>query len=116
MPLFDSLLNPAADTMTALITHLSMHTALPDVTGSNESTAPREPVTWDPAASGDADMAAPVVFSGGAPSGPAPYIGFWEGPGPGGIFHGWTEGIGDQTFNAAGELTVETLTLPGTAV
>lgn len=116
MPLLDSTLNVGADAMAAVITHLSMHTALPDGSGSNESTAPREAVTWDPAAAGDAEMSAPVLFSGGTPSGPAPYIGFWQGSGPGGTFRGYTAAVGDQTFNAAGELTVETLTLPGTAV
>ena len=115
--LIESALNVAADAMADVITHTSIHTAEPDETGSNESTAPRELITWNAATGGDATMAAAQDFTGGTPNGPALYVGFWGGAGPGGTFYGAKEipAPGDQAFNAAGGYTVNTLTLPGSA-
>lgn len=115
--LLDNALNAAADAMAALITHTSIHTAEPDATGSNESTAPRELINWNAATGGDVAMAAAQGFSGGTPNGPALYVGFWGSAGPGGTFYGAKEIVppNDQTFNAAGEYTINTLTLPGSA-
>lgn len=115
MALNDAALNFAADAMAGVITHIQIHTAQPDASGSNESTAARQAITWNNAANGDVAMAAAEGFTGGAPSGPAPYLGFWAGAGPGGTFYGWVPITGDQTFNAAGEYTVNTLTLNGSA-
>jgi len=115
--LLDNALNVAADAMAAVITHTSIHTAEPDDTGSNESTAPRELITWNPAAGGTVAMAAAQGFTGGTPNGPAEYVGLWGGAGPGGTFYGAKQipAPGDQTFNGAGEYTLNTLTLPGSA-
>ena len=32
--------------LASAITHLAIHTAIPDATGSNQSAAARQPVTW----------------------------------------------------------------------
>jgi hypothetical protein len=114
MALNDAALNIAADAMGAVITHIAIHTAEPDAAGSNESTAARQAVTWNAAAAGDIAIAAAEGFTGGAPSGPATHVGFWSALTVG-TFYGWVPITGDQTFNAAGEFSINTLTLNGSA-
>jgi hypothetical protein len=112
----DALLSVGATAMQAAATHASIHTALPDGTGSNESTAGREVIPWDAVGgSGDMVVTTDIVFTGGAPSGPATYIGFWDGVGPGGTWYGFFALTGDLAFNAAGELTIAAGTVLGSS-
>jgi hypothetical protein len=114
MPLNDALLNIGAAAMQAAATHLQIHTAEPNASGSNEATSAREPITWVTAANGDMVATVDLPFTGGASGGPATHVGFWSALTTG-TFYGWLPLTGDQTFNAAGEYTVTDIDVTGTA-
>ena len=113
MPLNDTALNVMADAWRAVATHLSLHTAQPNASGSNESTAARVAASW-PAASGGDLTVTNKNFTGGAASGACTHVGFWTAS-SGGTFHGYQALTGDQTFNAAGEYTITSLTVNGSS-
>ena len=116
MPLNDAILNTGVTAMQSAITHLSIHTALPNAAGSNESTAARVATGWGAAANGDFATLTNKAFTGGAPSGPAQYVGYWNGGTLGsGTFYGYQALTGDQTFNSSGEYTITSLAVTGTA-
>ncbi len=114
MPLNDTLLNIGVTAMQGAATHLAIHTALPNASGSNESTAARVAASWPAAANGDFGTLTNKAFTGGAASGPATYLGFWSAS-TAGTFYGYLPLTGDQTFNAAGQYTVTSVSIPGTA-
>jgi hypothetical protein len=116
MPLNDAILNTGVTAMQTAITHLSIHTALPNASGSNESTAPRVATGWGAAANGDFATLTNKAFTGGAANGPALYVGFWNGATLGsGTFYGYQALTGDAAFNSAGEYTITSLAITGTA-
>lgn len=110
----DTILNIGVTAMQGAISHLSIHTALPNASGSNESTAARVAAGWGAAANGDFATLTNKAFTGGAASGPATYVGFWSAA-SGGTFYGYQQLTGDQTFNAAGQYTITSLAITGTA-
>ena len=114
MPLNDTILNFGNDDMQTRMTHMQIHTAQPNASGSNEATSARQSITWVTAANGDLVITADLNFTGGASSGAATHIGFWSAVSSG-TFYGWLPLTGDQTFNAAGEYTVTGVTITGTA-
>lgn len=114
MPLNDAILTIGAQAMQDAITHISLHTAQPDGSGSNESAAARQAASWDAAANGDMLLTTDEAFTGGAASGPCTHIGFWSALTVG-TFYGWLPLTGDQTFNAAGEYTLDSITISGSA-
>lgn len=114
MPLNDAILTIGAEAMSDAITHISLHTAQPDGTGSNESAAARQVSTWDAAANGDMILTVDHAFTGGAASGACTHVGFWSAI-TAGTFYGYLPLTGDQTFNAAGEYTLEAITITGSA-
>jgi hypothetical protein len=114
MPLNDAVLNIGVTAMQNAITHLAIHTAVPDATGSNQSAAARVAAGWGAAANGDFATITNKAFTGGAASGPATYVGFWSAL-TGGTFYGYQALTGDQTFNAAGQYTITSLAITGTA-
>lgn len=114
MPLNDALLNIGVTAMQNAATHLSIHTAVPNASGSNESTAARVAAGWGAPANGDFATLTNKAFTGGAASGPATHLGFWSAL-TAGTFYGYLPLTGDQTFNAAGQYTVTSVTIPGTA-
>jgi hypothetical protein len=114
MALNDTILNIGNAQMQTSMTHLQIHTAQPNASGSNEATSARQAITWVTAANGDLVATVDLNFTGGAASGPATHIGFWSASSAG-TFYGWLPLTGDQTFNAAGEYTVTGITITGTA-
>ena len=114
MALNDTILNIGAAAMQAAMTHLAIHTAQPNASGSNESSAGRQAITWVTAANGDMVATVDLPFTGGAAGGAATHAGFWSASSAG-TFYGWYALTGDQTFNAAGEYTVTGISIPGTA-
>lgn len=112
MPLTDSSLNYMADQWAASVTEMSLHTADPGATGANESSAGRQVPAFSAATgSGDLTISGPESFTGGAASGPCTHIGLWRGA----TFAGGFALTGDQTFNAAGEYTVDDFDLNGSS-
>ena len=114
MPLNDALLNIGVTAMQNAATHLAIHTAQPNTSGSNESTAGRVAASWGAAANGDFATLSNKTFTGGQASGPATHVGFWSAA-TAGTFYGWLPLTGDQTFNSAGQYTISSITIPGTA-
>lgn len=114
MPLNDALLTIGAQAMQDAVTHLSLHTAQPDGTGSNESTATRQAASWDTAANGDMLLTTDEAFTGGASSGACTHVGLWSAV-TAGTFYGYFALTGDQTFNAAGEYTLTAITVTGSS-
>ena len=110
MALNDAILNIGANAMRQAMTHLSLHSALPDSSGLNE-TAPRRPSAWAPPTNGDL-VSASIVFSGGPALGPVKAVGFWNNSG-GGAFYGYYPLDGDQMFNASGDYVLGAFTLVG---
>jgi hypothetical protein len=102
--------------MKNLITHLSLHTAQPAslTSGTNESTAARQAAGWGAVASGGDFSTTNKAFTGGASGGACTHVGFWSAV-TGGTFYGYQALTGDQTFNAAGEYTITSLTVSGTS-
>lgn len=99
-----------ANGLDAVVTHFSLHTAAPDVTGSNPSTAARVAGSFTVDGSGNLSVTN-LAFTGGAASGPVHSVGMWSAV-TGGTYYG-SQAIetGDLTFNAAGEYTVTNLTI-----
>jgi len=103
-----------AAAMAAAIDHATLHTAQPDASGSNRSSA--SPVTIEPTATNGAISVASTDFVGGEASGPCTHIGFWDGePDGGGTFRGWEALTGDLVFNSSGEITVTSVTISNNA-
>ena len=113
MALNDTLLNVGANAMAAVATHLSLHSATPNGSGSNETSAARVAASWPSASAGDLTVSN-KAFTGGASSGAVTHVGFWSASSAG-TFYGYVPLTGDATFNASGEYTVTSVTLTGTA-
>jgi hypothetical protein len=101
----DTALNVGANAIAAAYPYLSIHTTGAVTSSANESTAARVAANWAAASGGDFSLTAPVNFTGGAASGPAVRVGYWSAS-SGGTYGGGVLLTGDQTFNAAGEYTV----------
>lgn len=114
MAINDALLTIGAQAMADAAVYAAIHTAEPNGSGSNQSSAARVLIDWATAASGDVALDTDLEFTGGASSGAATHIGFWSASSSG-TFYGWLPLSGDQTFNAAGEYTVTAITLTGSA-
>lgn len=112
-PINDALLNVMATAAGAAATHLSLHSGVPNASGSNETSAGRVAAGWGAAANGDI-TATNKAFSGGASGGAVGYVGFWSAA-TGGTFYGYLPVTGDGTFNSAGEYTLNSVTINGGA-
>jgi hypothetical protein len=113
MPLTDATLNSLGTSLGGLATHLSLHTADPGTTGTNESTAGRQAVSWTVDADGDLTSGS-KSFTGGASNGAVTHVGLWSAS-SGGTFRGAFALTGDTTFNSAGAYTVTQVTINGTS-
>lgn len=112
----DTLLNIMAQAGMDAAVAASLHTATPDATGSNESTAARQTISWDVAANGDMILTTDENFTGGAASGACVAVGLWnQTTVAGSTFYGYFLLDGDQTFNAAGEYTLTGITITGSS-
>lgn len=114
MALNDTALNIGANAMRTAITHLSLATANPEPTGTNQATSARVAAVWGTVATGDFSLSTPAAFTGGAANGPVTHVCYWSAA-TGGVFYGSQALTGDTTFNSAGEYTVNTLTVNGSS-
>jgi hypothetical protein len=108
--------NARADATAALITHISLHSADPGATGTDEVTgggyariAPDYATT--PAAAGVTDLEAPLDFSTPA-SQTVSHIGYWA---TSVWLGGFARTSGDAAANAAGEYTVSSAPITAAA-
>lgn len=86
---------------------LSLHTTGAVTVSTGESTAARVAASWVNT-SGVLSITG-KSFTGGAASGPCIRVGYWSAS-TAGTYYGGALLTGDQTFNAAGAYTVNTLT------
>lgn len=114
MALNDTALNLMADALRGAALYVSLHSADPGATGTSETTAGRQSATWTAASTGDFSLSAALNFTGGTASGACTHVGLWSAS-TAGTFYGGFALTGDQTFNAAGEYTVSSLTINGAA-
>jgi hypothetical protein len=114
MPLTTDTLNALATHLGTLCAHLSLHSGDPGATGANATSAGRQPATWSAAANGDLILSAAKNFTGGAAGGAVTWVGLWSAA-TGGTFRGAFPLTGDQTFNAAGEYTLNSLVIDGSS-
>lgn len=116
MALSDAAMIVAANALRSAITHAQLHTAAPNASGTtNVSSAARQAITWAAATSdGDFTTSAALNFTGGAASGACTHVTYWSAS-TSGTYYGVHALTGDQTFNAAGEYTVTSLTENGSA-
>jgi hypothetical protein len=110
MPLNTDGITDATGALAAEITQMSLHSADPGATGTNETSAARQAVTLTDNGSGVLSVSN-VAFTGGAANGPVSHCGFWAGA----TFKGSLALSGDATFNAAGEYTVTSATWTGSS-
>jgi hypothetical protein len=113
----DTLLNVGVTAMAAAATHMSLHTAIPNDSGSNAATSARVATGWPAGSAGDFGTLTGKSFTGGAAGGPVAAVGFWSAA-TGGTFYGHVpiSAGGDTTFNSAGEYTIASLPVTGSAV
>lgn len=112
MALTDAALNVMGDALAGVALFASLHSADPGATGTNETSAGRQGVTWSASSAGDLSLSASESFTGGAASGACTHVGLWSAS-SGGTFYGGFALTGDQNFNAAGEYTLTDLTISG---
>lgn len=107
----------AANALRSAMTHMQLHSGDPGASGtSNVTSAARQPITWSAATSdGDFGLASTVNFTGVAANGATQYVSLWSQLAAGGTWYGNFQLTGDQTANAAGEYSVTTLNLNGSA-
>lgn len=110
MPLNSAGKNAAASGVTAVAGYLSLHTGDPGTTGTNAATSARQAIAWGSPSNGVVSITTAENFTGGAASGPCTHFGIWSAV-SGGTFYGGGPLTGDQTFNASGEYTVDSITL-----
>ena len=110
MPVNAAFLQLGAVAQAAGATHIALHSAAPDATGSNQTSAARLTANWS-TANGVLTLGSAKNFTGGAASGPVTHVGLWSAA-TGGTFYGWfaipTGAGNDLTFNAAGQYTLNT--------
>jgi hypothetical protein len=106
-------LNVQVDALAGAAGYLSLHSGDPGSSGSHETSAAREQVSW-PSASGGSGKVTDVKFTGGAASGACTHVGLWSAS-SGGTFYGSEALSGDQSFNSQGEYTVTSATIADTS-
>jgi hypothetical protein len=110
----NALLDLGGTAMANAATHISLATANPEPSGSNQATSARLAAGW-PAVSGGGDFTlSNKAFTGGAANGPVTHVCFWSAL-TGGTYYGSQALTGDTTFNSAGEYTITSLTVTGTS-
>lgn len=101
--------DPAANLLKTAYAYASLHSAAPDGSGSNETTAARLPVTWTGPTSGVITVTN-LEFTGVASNGAVTHVGLWSAL-TNGTFFGAEDLTGDQQANAAGEYRVNSLAI-----
>lgn len=104
-----------ANAIRAAATKAKLHSADPTTGGTAAVTsAGTQSVAWAAATNdGDFDISAPINFTGGAANGAAKFLSLWDSTVT--TWYGNFALTGDQTFNSAGEYTVNSLAQNGSA-
>lgn len=112
MALNDAALDLMAGALAGSALYLSLHSAAPSASGSNETSAARLAAGWSSASGGAISISAARAFTGGASNGAVTHVGLWSAATTG-TFYGSFPVTGDASFNSAGEYTLDSLTVSG---
>ncbi|WP_155770280.1 hypothetical protein [Mycobacterium asiaticum] len=117
MGLSNSAMVDGANGIRAGLGGAQLHTANPGTGGAaSKSSASMVVPSWTvPTADGDFDLAAPMVFEGGAPNGTVTWLSLWSNATGSGVWKGNFELTGDLTFDSNGVITIESFALNGSA-
>lgn len=102
--------NTSADALATAYPYISLHSATPSDSGSNETSAARIAAAWTDASTGEIEIADALAFTGGASNGAVAAFGIWSATSAG-DFGGYYAVTGDASFNSAGEYTLDTATI-----
>lgn len=103
-------LNVQQNALASAIAYMSLHSATPNGSGSNETTAARVAVTMSNTNGVITMSGGAKNFTGGASNGPVHDVGYWSAI-TGGNFYGSFPTTGDASFNSAGEYTVDSASI-----
>lgn len=108
-------LDIAGEAVAAAITHVSFHTGAPGAAGTtNVIAGGRFPIDVD-STNGNLSIAAPVNATGLTAAAAVGYVGFWTAI-TGGTYLGDAQRTtGDAAVNAAGEYTLNSLSIPASS-
>lgn len=120
MPIMDAMKNRMLDIMdndtpnaTPRIQYMSLHSADPSTTGTNEVTGgsyARQTVSFAAASGGSITTSGPVSFTGLAGGTTVAWVGFWSAV-TGGTFLASADIPTDDTFGVSGTYTVSSVTI-----
>jgi hypothetical protein len=99
----------ALDAIAGATVEVSLHSAQPDGSGSNElsgSGYERQSVDWDPATGGLLAMDGELTYS--VPAGDVTHIGLWDS---GDVWRGWIQLTAPENFTAPGTYILDELQL-----
>lgn len=115
MPLNTAALDVAGEAIAAAITHVQFHTASSGAAGTTAIIpGGRFPIDIE-STNGNLSLAAPVNATGLTPGASVAFVSF-HGAATGGPFYGdAARTTGDAAVNAAGEYTLNTLSIPASA-
>lgn len=107
MPWENNAKHTALDALGSAIGFLSLHTAAPNTSGSNEATGgspayARKAATWSAASGGSKALSNSPVFD--VPAGTYTHVGWWSAATAGTYYGSWD--ITDEVFAAQGTYTV----------
>lgn len=103
-------LNVQQNALAAVIVYMSLHSATPNSSGSNETSAARVAVVMSNTNGVITMSGGAKNFTGGASNGAVHDVGYWSAL-TGGTFYGSAPTTGDASFNSAGEYTVDSASL-----
>jgi hypothetical protein len=109
----DAALSVAANAIEGVITHLQLFSAAPNATGTTNAVGSRVAVNGTVDADGDISWSG-VQFTGLPANQPVAAVGYWSAA-SGGTFYGYSLTSGDTSANAAGSITLTTVTESSTA-
>lgn len=116
MPLNDAALDIMAEALVAVTEGVSFHNGDPGPLGTANVIAGGRLAIDLESTNGDITLAAPATKSGLTPLEDVDYLGFWTTSITGGTYLGSSQrASGDAAVNAAGEYTINSLSIPGSS-
>jgi hypothetical protein len=115
MPLNAAGLDDGGEGIAAGIAAAMLYTAAPNAAGSNGIAGVARVAIDLNSTDGNLTLAAPIQFTGGPAGAAVNFLGFFSAL-SGGVFKGYAQrASGDAALNAAGEYTVNSVSIPATA-
>lgn len=116
MPLNDAALDIMGEAFVAVAVGASFHTADPGAAGTTAVIAGGRVAIDLDSTNGDIVLATPAAKTGLTPAATVAFIGLWTTSTTGGTYLGSVaRTTGDSAVNAAGEYTIQSLSIPGSA-